>query len=150
MTYDVMAIIRSIMEGTAEGGPPPFSIHMGLDKTLITVRAEVGEIDMDWHVAAELCHRDGMVQGGIINVVADSAQSFAFWSTSKEPESYSTTDFHTRFIRPIMAGSTIRLESRVVNRSRRTGTVETRFVDPATGKIHATVSGGWVLVNRDL
>jgi acyl-coenzyme A thioesterase PaaI-like protein len=150
MAYDVMAIIRSIMDGTAEGEPPPFSAHMGLDKTLITVRADVGEIDMDWHVAPELCHRDGFVQGGMINVVADVGQSFAFWSTSIEPESYSTTDFHTRFLRPIMAGNVIRLENRVINRSRRTGTIETRFVDPGTGKIHAVVSGGWVLANRSL
>jgi acyl-coenzyme A thioesterase PaaI-like protein len=150
MTYDAMAIIRSIMDGSAKGEPPPFSTHLGLDKTLITVRAEVGEIDMDWHIAPQLCLRDGFVQGGMINVVADIGQSFAFWSTSVEPESYSTTDFHTRFIRPIMAGSTIRLENRVINRSRRTGTIETRFVDLATGKFHALVSGGWVLASRAL
>jgi hypothetical protein len=28
--------------------------------------------------------------------------------------------------------------------------IQTRFVDPATGKIHALVSGGWVLANRNL
>lgn len=150
MSYDVIPIIQSIIDGKAEGDPPPFSTRMGLDKSLVFTRATPGEVHAEWHVDAELCHRDGFVQGGITVVVADTAQSFAFWSTSQERESYSTVDLHTRFIRPIRAGAIIDLVSRVTNRSRRTAVIETRMTDRATGKLCAVITGGWTVAARDL
>jgi uncharacterized protein (TIGR00369 family) len=150
MTYDVMPIIQSIIDGTAQGDPPPFSVRLGLDKSLVFTKAERGEIHAEWHVDPEFCHRDGFVQGGVTVVVADTAQSFTFWSTSQQEESYSTVDFHTRYVRPIMAGSCIDLVSTVLNRSRRTAIIETRMTDRATGKLCAVITGGWTVAARDL
>jgi uncharacterized protein (TIGR00369 family) len=139
MAYDAMQIIQSIIDGTADGEPPPFNARLGLDKSLVFTHAEPGRIHAEWRVSSDLCHRDGFVQGGIIGVVADVAQSFAFWSTSQQNESYSTVDLHTRFIRPILADSTISLDSEVMNRSRRTAVIETRMTDKVTGKLCAIV-----------
>ncbi len=123
---------------------------MGLDKSLIFTFAEPGRIHAELTVDADLCHRDGFVQGGITVVVADTAQSFAFWSTSQKDKSYSTVDFHTRYIRPIMAGSVISVTSDVINRSRRTAVIETRMMDKERSKLCAVITGGWTVTQRDL
>ncbi len=104
---------------------------------------------MVWTIEAHLTHYDGMVQGGIVNVIADTGQSFAYSTTSKEMEAFSTADFVTRFIRPMKTGDVIEVNSEVVNRSRRLGIVETRFINQQTGKLCVTVTGSWMIVNRD-
>jgi acyl-coenzyme A thioesterase PaaI-like protein len=52
---------------------------------------------MAWTVEAHLTHSDGMVQGGVVNVIADTGQFFAYATSSTEPEMFSTAEFTTRF-----------------------------------------------------
>ncbi len=151
MAFDVIAHIQAFIDGLDDRKSPLAYVNMtGLDRAIRYTFVERGRLDLEWTVDPCFCFKDGFVHGGAINIIADLAQSTAFWSTSEGPENYSTTDFHTRFIRPVSVGSVIRVESRVLNRSRRTGLVESRFIDKATGKLHAIVSGGWVLTTRDL
>lgn len=151
MSYDVIGHIQAIIDQPkGKGEPPPFAVHMGFSDSITYTRVAVGEFDLEWRIEPYLCHRDGFVQGGIVGVVTDMAQSFAFWSTSNAPETYSTTDLHIRFTRPIIAGTLMRVESRVLNRSKRTGVIESRVVNVETGKLHAVVTGGWVLMARDI
>lgn len=127
---------------------PPFVQGMDLTGLRFT-RVSPGQFDMVWTIEAHLTHYDGMVQGGIVNVIADTGQSFAYSTTSKEMEAFSTADFVTRFIRPMKTGDVIEVNSEVVNRSRRLGIVETRFINQQTGKLCVTVTGSWMIVNRD-
>lgn len=149
MSYDVIAMIQAIIDGTSPGGPPPFARTMGLDQNLRFTEVSHGRFVMIWTIGADLAHFDGFVQGGIVNVVADTGQSMAFWSTSVEDESYSTADFSTRFFRPMKMGNSFRVESLVINRSRRLGIVETRFTGVDDGKLYAMVTGSWMLAKRD-
>ncbi len=150
MPFDVVAQIQGYIDNPSTDGAPPYISGTGLDEAIRYVSVEKGLFVVEWTVAMRLCHRDGLVQGGFVTVVADLGQAMAFWSTSEGPESYSTSDFHTRFFRPLKAGHTYRVESRVINRSRRIGIVESRFINIEDGKLCATVSGGWMLVDRNL
>ena len=151
MTHDPIPVIQSIIDHPeVSDGAPPFTRRMGFDEYMRFTRVAVGEFDLEWTVEQELCHVDGFVQGGITVVVADVAQSFAFWSTSTTPEAYSTTDFHTRYLRPIRAGRVVGVESRVNNRSKRTAAIESRFINSETGKLLVIVTGGWLVVERNL
>ncbi|NNC71504.1 MAG: PaaI family thioesterase [Sphingomonadaceae bacterium] len=151
MDTDPITIIQTIIDGTVEGGgPPPYIEGMRLDGMVFTA-VEKGKFTLEWTPAMHHCHYDGIVQGGVINVIADSGQAFAFWSSanSESNENYSTAEFSTRFFRPIKADETMIVESTVLNRSRRLGVIESNFTHAETGKLHAKVTGSWMLVNRD-
>ncbi|QLC25339.1 PaaI family thioesterase [Parasphingopyxis algicola] len=149
MQQDPIAIIRTIIDGTVEGGgPPPYIDGMGLEGMVFTA-VEKGRFTLEWTPEMHHCQYDGLVQGGVVNVIADTGQSFAFWSTAQGDESYSTAEFSTRFFRPIKVGDTMIVESDVLNRSRRLGVIESTFVHAETGKLHAKVTGSWMLAKRD-
>jgi uncharacterized protein (TIGR00369 family) len=127
---------------------PPFVRGMDLTGLQFT-QVGVGEFNMVWTIDPHLTHYDGMVQGGIVNVIADTGQSFAYATTSAGPETFSTAEFTTRFFRPMKTGNVIDVRSRVINRSRRLGVVETRFTQSGTDKLCAIVTGSWMVVDRD-
>ena len=149
MEQDPIAIITSIIDGTVEGGgPPPYVEGMRLQGMVFT-GVEKGKFSLEWTPEMHHCQYDGIVQGGVVNVIADTGQSFAFWSTAEGTESYSTAEFSTRFFRPIKAGEKMIVDSVLLNRSRRLGVIETSFVHAETGKLHAKVTGSWMLAKRD-
>ena len=128
---------------------PPFVRGMDLSGVVFK-SVEVGRFELEWTVHPHLTHSDGIVQRGVVNVVADTGQSFAFYSTSIEQEAYSTYEFTTRFVRPIRADDRIAVVSEVVNRSRRIATIEARMVNKANEKLCAMMTGAWLLASRDL
>lgn len=128
---------------------PPFVRGMDLSGVVFKSVA-FGQFELEWTVDAHLTHYDGIVQGGIVNVIADTGQSFAFGSTSTGPEAYSTAEFTTRFFRPIKTGDVLDVVSAVINRSRRLCVIETRMVNKETDKLCALVTGSWMVVNRDM
>lgn len=154
--FDPVANIQMMIDADVplvDGKPdmsmaPPFVRGMDL-RGLKFTRVSAGEFDMEWTIEAHLTHYDGMVQGGIVNVIADTGQSFAYSTTSTQMEAFSTADFATRFFRPMKVGDVVDVKSHVVNRSRRLGIVETQFINRETGKICAIVTGSWMIVNRD-
>ena len=142
--------IQMMIDGPADPAEaPPFVRGMDLSGVSFT-KVAYGHFEMDWRVDAHLTHYDGIVQGGVVTVIADTGQSFAFYSTSLEPEAYSTSEFTTRFIRPIKVGDTIHVVNEVVNRSKRLCIIETRMYNRETGKICAMVTGTWMIVAREL
>ena len=148
----IQELIDSAVNATGEdldlSMAPPFVSGMDLTGLLFT-RVAVGEFDMVWTVEHHLTHYDGMVQGGVVNVIADTGQSFAYATTSTVAEVFSTAEFTTRFFRPMKTGNIIDVRSRVVNRSWRLGVVETRFTQSGTDKLCAIVTGSWMVVDRD-
>ena len=148
-TSEAIQNIQQMIDSEADlSEAPPFVRGMDLSG-IVFKSVAFGRFDLEWTVGAHLTHYDGIVQGGVINVVADTGQSFAFYSTSQVPESYSTAEFTTRFIRPIKAGDVIAVQSEVVNRSKRLCIIDTRMINRADGKLCAMVTGSWMLVNRD-
>ena len=154
--YDPVANIQAMIDmppPMKDGEPdmsmaPPFVRGMNLTGLQFT-RVARGEFDMEWVIDEHLTHYDGLVQGGIVNVIADTGQSFAYSTTSEKMESFSTAEFTTRFFRPMKTGDVIDVKSHVVNRSRRLGIVESRFTNRETGKLCAIVTGSWMIVDRD-
>ena len=146
-----IAMIQAMIDappGDLEQAPP---FVRGMDLSGVVFKAvEYGRFDIEWTVAAHLTHFDGIVQGGIVNVIADTGQSFAFWTTSEEPETYSTAEFTTRFFRPMKTGDVIEVISKVINRSRRLCVIESEFLNTKTGKLCATVTGSWMVTAREL
>ena len=98
---DAIQQIQALIDGPADAsGAPPFVRGMDLSGVVFK-SVSFGRFELEWRVDAHLTHFDGIVQGGIVNVIADTGQSFAFWSTSTSPETYSTSEFTTRFFRPM-------------------------------------------------
>lgn len=142
--------IQAMIDGPPDlSQAPPYIRGMDLSGVVFKAVAS-GRFDMEWTVDAHLTHYDGIVQGGVVNVVADIGQSFAFWTTSTGPEAYSTSEFTTRFFRPIKTGDVLDVGSELINRSRRVCVLETRMVNKVTGKLCAIVTGSWMIVNREL
>lgn len=148
-TSESIQNIQSIIDGGGDPSQaPPFVQGMNLSG-LVFKAVSYGRFDMEWTVDAHLTHFDGIVQGGIVNVIADSGQSFAFYSTATSQESYSTSEFTTRFFRPMQTGDVIDVISEVVNRSRRVCTVDTKMINQETGKLCAMITGSWMIAERN-
>lgn len=147
---DPIAIMQQMIDNPDIDQAPPYVKGMNLEGSLFK-EVSKGRFLIEWTIEPHLTHFDGFVQGGIVNVIADAGQSFAFWAASDgSEETYSTAEFSTRFFRPLKGGETFLVESIVLNRSRRMGVIETTFIHKETGKLHAKVTGSWMLVKRDL
>ncbi|MEM7637597.1 MAG: PaaI family thioesterase [Pseudomonadota bacterium] len=148
-SVDPIVHIQSMIDAEPDiSQAPPYVRGMDLSGLKFTAVAP-GRFEMEWTIGPHLTHYDGIVQGGVVNVIADSGQSFAFWTTATEDETYSTAEFTTRFFRPMKAERVIRVVSEVVNRSRRLGVIESRFEDIESGKLCAIVTGTWMPTKRD-
>ena len=149
LTVDPLTQIRSLIDAEPDlAQAPPYVRGMDLSGLKFTAVA-TGRFEMEWTIGDHLTQYDGFVQGGVVNVIADSGQSFAFWTTATDDETYSTAEFTTRFFRPMKAGQVIKVVSEVINRSRRLGVIESRFENIETGKLCAIVTGTWMPTKRD-
>ena len=63
-------------------------------------------------------------------------------------EVWPTLDFHIRFIRPARNDDVVRVESRVVSRTKMSAVVETTF-ENSERKLLARVTGGWAKAGRE-
>jgi uncharacterized protein (TIGR00369 family) len=126
---------------------PPFAAHLQLRQGVRFEEIEEGRVVQTWTVAPHFTLPDGIIQGGTLCVVADMSQTMAIFTTLDAFETWPTLDFHIRFVRPIRAGDAVRIESRVVNKSRSNAVIETTFAS-ADGKLLARVTGGWTRADR--
>lgn len=79
----------------------------------------------------------GVVHGGILSMILDSAMGCAVYSTLPPGVSYTTVDLHVTFVRPVTAESgQLRAEGRALHTGNRVATSEGRLVD-ATGRLVA-------------
>jgi acyl-coenzyme A thioesterase PaaI-like protein len=130
--FDGLAFVRAIQEGRAVVGAPPWAVALKvMDDNVIQTPGE------------QFTVLDGYVQGGLIGAMADGAQSLALMSTQTAFETWVTLDLHTRFARPIKAGTAIRIETVVLNKSRTGAVAESTFTFLADGKLAAKATGGW-------
>jgi len=127
--------------------PPPFAAHLRLRQGIRIDEIEEGRVTQTWTVEPHFTLPDGIVQGGLLCTIADLGQTFAMFTTLDAYETWPTLDFHIRFLRPIRAGDVIRIESKVVNKSRNGAVIETTFAS-GEGKLIARVTGGWARAER--
>ena len=140
-----MDFVTSIRDGKVPA--PPFAAHLKLREGVRFEEIEEGRIVQTWTVAPHFTLPDGIIQGGLLCTVADMSQTFAIFTTLEAFETWPTLDFHVRFIRPIKVGEAVRVESKVVNKSKNGAVVETTFAS-AEGKLLGCVTGGWMKAER--
>lgn len=121
---------------------PPWVEHMRVHEENLVHTVEAGRIGSTWTPGKQFSLPDGYVQGGLLTALADGGQWLAIATTLEALEPWVTLDLHIRFVRPIKAGESVEIESRVMNRSRTSAFVETTFTR-ADGKLAAKVTGGW-------
>ena len=93
--------------------PPPVAELVGLEVT------SYGDGEAVFSMQVEERHENpmGFVQGGVICVLADAAMGFAFASTLRDGESFTTVEMKTNFLRPFKAGRLL-ATGRLINRGR--------------------------------
>ena len=87
------------------------------------VKLEPGFCLLELPVRKELTHNGGIVQGGIITTLADSAIAFAVRSALPDGTRQTSIDLKMNFIRPISSG-TVTCEGWLVHMGRRTAVGE--------------------------
>jgi uncharacterized protein (TIGR00369 family) len=127
--------------------PPPFVAHLNLHQGLRIDEVEEGHVVQTWTIEPHFAAPDSIVQGGLACTIADVSQSLAMLTTLDAYETWPTLDFHIRFVRPMRVGESVRVESKVVNKSRNGAVIETSFVS-GDRKLLAHVTGGWTRAER--
>jgi uncharacterized protein (TIGR00369 family) len=123
--------IEAIADATVP--PPPMATLLGLAMTEV----DDGRIVFSMHPGEHLHNLIGMVHGGALATLLDTAMGCAVQTTLAAGQGYSTLDLQVRFVRPVVAGGPLlRCEGTVVHRGRRVVTGEGRVVDD-TGKLYA-------------
>jgi uncharacterized protein (TIGR00369 family) len=140
--------LQPMRDGTLASQPPPFAAHLNLRQSVRIEDFEEGRVLLSWTVEKHFTLPDGVVQGGLLCAIADMSQTFALFSMLEAHEVWPTLDLHIRFIRPISTGDVVRVESKVVNRSKMSAVVETAF-ESSERKLLARVSGGWAKAGRE-
>ena len=140
-----MDFVQSVRDGKIP--PPPFAAHLKIREGVRFEEIEEGRVVQTWTVAPHFTLPDGIIQGGLLCAVADMSQTMAIMTTHDAFETWPTLDFHVRFVRPIKVAEAVRIESKVVNKSRNNAVIETTFTS-ADGKLLASVTGGWTKADR--
>lgn len=122
---------------------PPWVEHMRVHEENLVEVVEVGRIVSRWTPGKQFTVPDGYVQGGLICALADGGQGLAITTTLETFEPWVTLDLHIRFVRPIKAGQTVTLDSRVLSKTKMTAISETTVALVEGEKLAAIVTGGW-------
>ncbi len=107
---------------------------------------EPGRVWARWRVEADFITPMGTLFGGYLAALADHIMASALFTELEDHELLSTTDLHTNFLRPIREG-VIRIEAKVVSRSRRVAYCEALFSD-ASGKLVARAGATQMILSR--
>jgi acyl-coenzyme A thioesterase PaaI-like protein len=142
---------KAVRHALSDGGSSrklPFMKTATLSETLTLTEACNGLLRLSWHASEALNSYDGIIQGGMLAVVADIAQGHTFSTTLDGPAGFSTVDLATKYLRPVASGQTYAVDSRVIDRSRRSAMIET-FIRRADGKVTTHFLGSWQVSQRN-
>lgn len=123
---------RDLLEGRIT--PPPAAILLGFD--LRAFDAETRTIEVGFTARAEFLNLAGHVQGGLLSAMLDSTLGSVVVGMLEEGEWAPTTDLHTQFHSPGLAGP-ITGHGRVTRRGRRIAFASGELVGP-DGRLIAT------------
>jgi uncharacterized protein (TIGR00369 family) len=123
--------LTRILEG-AYPGPP-----VGETADFWPVSVELGRVVFEGQPSARFHNPMGMVHGGWITTLLDSAMACAVHSTLPAGQAYTTLELKTNFVRPVSERSgPVRCEGTVVHKGGRVATAEGKLFD-AAGKLLA-------------
>jgi uncharacterized protein (TIGR00369 family) len=115
--------------------PPPIAVLFGME----WIEIEPSRAVLALEPAEWMFNPFGAVYGGIVATLLDTVFGAAVHTTLPAGIGYATTDLHTRYIRPMNAGTSRVIASAVVTHAgRRHATAEGRVEAEATGKLMAT------------
>jgi uncharacterized protein (TIGR00369 family) len=121
--------------------PPPIAQLLGMWPTKVDVGLAVFECTPDESVYNPI----GMVHGGLVCTLADSAAGCAVHTTLDAGVGYSSIGINVSFLRPVTLGSgTLVATGRVVKPGRRVATATAEIVDGA-GRLVATASSSCLI-----
>jgi uncharacterized protein (TIGR00369 family) len=126
-----LARMRRMVE---ENGPPPVARLIGFHLAALEAGRAVFVFEADGRHANPM----GTLHGGILCDVADAAMGFAFGTTLKEGESFTTLELKINFLKPVWKAR-LTAEGRVMQRGKTVGLVECEVFDEGRRRVaHAT------------
>lgn len=78
---------------------------------------EPGRVTSTWPVDARFLNERGVIFGGYLAALSDSALGMATMSVLEAGEAFATSDLRTSFFRPVRDGA-LAIEAQVINRTR--------------------------------
>src|SRR4030088_1664801 len=122
------------------GAPSPVYSWLGLR----VVTTEDGTATVELPTRGEMTNSSGVIHGGFIGLLADSAMGRAMASVLPAAGHHLSFDLKGSFISPAEPGETLVATARVIHRGRRTGVADCR-VESEGGRLVATASGTFVV-----
>jgi uncharacterized protein (TIGR00369 family) len=99
-----------------------------------------GTASFEMPVSSQLYNPNGVVHGGAITSIADSAMGFAVYSTLAPGETFTTAEIHVNFLKPArLESGTLRSTGRVIHRGRQVAVAQADVTD-SQGQLIATAS----------
>jgi uncharacterized protein (TIGR00369 family) len=126
-----LELLRAMARG--ELPAPPFADYLGI--RIVSVDPSVAIFEFD---PAEYMYNPlGVVHGGLLTTLLDSAMGCAFHTTLPAGASYTTLELQVRFLRPVTErAGRLRAEGRLVHAGGTIGTSEARLLG-ADGTLYA-------------
>ncbi|MEM3087214.1 MAG: PaaI family thioesterase [Halobacteria archaeon] len=114
--------IRLLLEGKAPPAPVMKLVGFSLKS------AEPGRAVMEFEADERHHNPGGTLHGGVLCDVADGAMGFAFASTLKEGENFTTVELKINFLKAVKEGK-LKAEGRVVKRGKTLSYIEADVTD---------------------
>jgi uncharacterized protein (TIGR00369 family) len=135
-----LEFMRALAEGRIP--PPPIARLLGMSIT----KVDVGLVEFECTPDESVYNPIGMVHGGLMATMADSAAGCAVHTTLAAGVGYSSIDITVNFLRSVtLASGTLVATGRVVKPGRRVATAAVEIVDGA-GKLVGTASSSCLIM----
>lgn len=137
-----MGIWYDILERSAAGSDD--APHVAALRLPTIDRWERGQVWATWPVERDfLTPAVGSLFGGYVAALADHLLALAVFTVLDDDESFSTSEIHVHFLRPVREG-TLEIQARVVSRSKRSAYCEVSMLD-SDGRLVARAGGTQVI-----
>ena len=124
--------------------PPGFATTLGIEPTHFSERRASFALTP----GPEHLNPLGVVHGGILSTLLDSAMGCAVHTTLAAGETYTTLELDVKFVRPVRAGQgLVTAEATVIHGGRQTATAEARVLD-AEGRLYAHATTSCLIARR--
>ena len=130
-------LLESALRGAPGGMPrPPYPQLLNMRFTAVGD----GTASFEMPVSSQHYNPNGVVHGGAITSIADSAMGFAVYSTLAPGENFTTAEIHVNFLKPATVESgTLRSTGKVIHRGRQVAVAQADVTD-SQGQLIATAS----------
>jgi uncharacterized protein (TIGR00369 family) len=144
-SVDVLGTMSGLeyCQATISGAHPPSPVAVMLGMTLASI--ERGQSVVTVEVGAHLLHGRGVVHGGIISTLLDTAMAWAVISSLDKGRGFATAHLGIDFVRPAHSRSgVLRSEASIVHSGRRVALSEAKAFD-SNGTLVASANSTCVI-----